>query len=397
MQSHNKKTLLEVVLREGGHRYFTSWGGMALAARRVACGVSARRYGVVMMQALHHSTVTRWEVVFVAALQASRTSWYMDREQTLYRAPRSASLGRTYRFVQHLVRGDGTNTMKHRRKFHSCEIQSQYYEINVSDNTTWEQVVASCQSGGGFGDLLEEAHSSAEGCYAMYSKQMASIGCPHWARSVQQFKKSINLQEEHEANIIATYFFGTDSGGNEDKFKNMAADAVSEDCGTMLWSCPCLLHQFHLMVQRSLKLADNICESLHPMMNRPRKYFSSVVKMLHCWRDYSRRIHSRWATLYGLVDATTIKRRPPQALSGRWGAIDAGEAYLLAPERQKVIEVYTAVVTPPFHEKARATGVLALAIAGEGHAVAMLSDDYHNALIMGAPQKKKEGEGTPSR
>eukprot|EP00959_Pyramimonas_sp_CCMP1952_P315610 6605727-Pyramimonas_sp.AAC.1 len=71
-------------MRKDGHRYFTVWMGMSIAARRMATGVSARRFGFINMMTIDKSTMIHWEIVFVAAIQAYRRAWYADRERCLY-------------------------------------------------------------------------------------------------------------------------------------------------------------------------------------------------------------------------------------------------------------------------------------------------------------------------
>ena len=72
-------------------------------------------------------------------------------------------------------------------------------------------------------------------------------------------------------------------------------------------------------------------------MNRKRKYFSTVVKMLHSWRDYAKKIKADWVAVYGYADAQRyVGARPPLALSGRWGTTEGGEAFILAPGHDKV-------------------------------------------------------------
>ena len=189
--------------------------------------------------------------------------------------------------------------------------------------------MAACCDIEGVGDLLQVEGGGGNATYALYAKQIQSMGCPFWKRNLATQVAGARLQA---LSIIVsiTVMFGTDSGGDEDKTKKMVAAACEDDASTFTLGGACLLHQYHLMVQRSLKFSDTFCKVLEPAMNAKRKYFSSVVKLLHCWRDYSQKIYSRWAALYGVASASQFARaRPPQALSGRWGAVEAAEARIL--------------------------------------------------------------------
>ena len=64
---------LQLVLCRGrGHRYFPMRGGLSMAARRCASGVSARRFGLTLGIKVHHTTVVRWEILLESSIQAAR-------------------------------------------------------------------------------------------------------------------------------------------------------------------------------------------------------------------------------------------------------------------------------------------------------------------------------------
>ena len=87
----------------------------------------------------------------------------------------------------------------------------------------------------------------------------------------------------------------------------------------------CWMHQYHLIVKKSLITGDLICDELRPWMNIPRKYYSTVAKILHVWRDYAKSWHAAWKKLFLAVDARKYAAtRPPLALSGRLGAVNDG-------------------------------------------------------------------------
>ena len=129
------KKLDLLLCRNDGSRYFGVLGGFAMAARRIASNVSARRWGVSAGVDVHHSSVVRWELWLGAAFQAKLKCWYIDRERTFYSEIPKEELEahpcvvptRVFRFKVHVHRGDATNTLKLKRKDHTCQSLSDYY------------------------------------------------------------------------------------------------------------------------------------------------------------------------------------------------------------------------------------------------------------------------------
>ena len=365
--------VLSCVLRGDEERYFTPRGGCSMAARRLATGVSSRRFGLQCNMDVSHQTVNRWEVIFTACIQAYRKAWYKDREAMLYKSPLEIvdppnqdgrpeperPPERRMRFAYHKVRGDATNTMKLKRKLHSAETRSHYFEIDCTDKTTWSELKASETISVAVGDLLEAQHQSALGAYTMYKKQVQSTGCPLRKRSAEQLKEATELARFILVSI--TFFFGADSGGDEDKNKKFVGADCEEDDGVFAWGAACLLHQYHLCVQRSLKMADLLCKVLAPAMNQPRKYFSSVVKIMHSWRDFRQKIFQHWVMLYGFASAVScgFRRVPPLCLTGRWGAVFDAEGYVLKGDHAKLKRAIIApgiLALPAPAPKAKAKG-----------------------------------------
>jgi hypothetical protein len=164
----------------------------------------------------------------------------------------------------------------------------------------------------------------------MYQKQIGSIGCPSWIHPDIDERNAKQLLDVCNVTISESHFFGADSGGDEAKNIQLVRDEVSDDWFTYAWGGACLLHQYHLMCHKSLKFADALCNLLWSIMLAPFKYFSTLVKVLHCLRDYSAKIYKHWALNYGALEARRLVwTRPPNALSGRWGQVGRGEAYVM--------------------------------------------------------------------
>jgi hypothetical protein len=286
-------------------------------------------------------------------VQASRKAWYSDRQACLYddpSSPRCESGPPAYRFACHVHRGDATNAVHDKKKYHNAQSKSYYVEIDITNETEWATVQSAMDTGGGEGDILPVGHGSAEAAFAMYQKQLDSIGCPSWRRPETDRVRSELLRDTCNVTIAVSHFIGADSGGDEAKNFTLIRNDVAEDWNTYAWGGACMLHQYHLMCHKSLKFADNLCKVLYSVMLSRFKYFSSIVKLLHCFRDHSKAIYKQWALCYGVLEASQlVKNKPPQALSGRWGAVGRGEGYVLrclhAP-RGKLKELYPKIVAP---------------------------------------------------
>ena len=73
--------------------------------------------------------------------------------------------------------------------------------------------------------------------------------------------------------------------------KHIARDASTPNLILLLFALLCLLHLYHCIVKRSLTFADNLCETLYSKMNARMKYWSTIAKMIHCWRDRHKAVY----------------------------------------------------------------------------------------------------------
>ena len=100
-----------------------------------------------------------------------------------------------------------------------------------------------------------------------------------------------------------------------------------------VFSNHCLLHINHLIFKKSLSTGDTVCRTLRKFQTAERRYFSSLVKKLHTWRDTSKKMKYVWTAKYGQQAASEVcTDRVPITMSGRWGATGKGEEFLLRAE-----------------------------------------------------------------
>ena len=192
-------------------------------------------------------------------------------------------------------------------------------------------------------DLLEVRRTTSRDTHALYVKHMTSIGCPSWTASDGRFGPFITP---------VTYALCTESGTDEVGFKSMAVEESTfnntsydptaahpvEDCdedntsAVFSLDTMCWMHVYHLMAKKSYKSTDLMCKALEKWSNAKRNYFSTIAKIMHTWRDCSKSIKTAWLAFGNKAAQEFAGKRPPLAMSGRWGQTEKSEeAYGSAP------------------------------------------------------------------
>ena len=151
--------------------------------------------------------------------------------------------------------------------------------------TQWSEVRESVVANGGLADVLHMESGSGEATYALYEKHLESTGCPGWVRTAEQ-KRCAFTAGMVLLQFVISIMFGTDSGSDEAKTRADVEIATADDTDTFALGAACLLHQLHLLIKKSLTMSDQFCSALSPAQNAVRKYFGTLVKVMHCWRDF---------------------------------------------------------------------------------------------------------------
>ena len=225
-------------------------------------------------------------------------------------------------------------------------------------------------------DIYRVLHPSGLGTHALYVKHVGSIGCPPW-NAPATIPEDVD-QGRLELVVAATIVLAGDSGPDEVVARSMmieetmSADVQATDVAkaagfslvVFAFSLKCWMHQYHLIVQKSLATADLVLEDMQGFQNSKRTYFSTLAKILHCWRDNAIKFHSAWKQHYTPTDARLYgSTRPKLALVGRWGAVDDGEAHVLRPPIQQLRTVVQEVLPLPAALVSRANAAGAIADA----------------------------------
>ena len=177
--------------------------------------------------------------------------------------------------------------------------------------------------------------------HAMIKKQMTSVGVPSWtdwlyyARNASKHTAGECVRSTNSLHI-RVFIQCSDAGSDEAKARRLIAEECHKvgvgrsDSGhtfyaTIFIDTNCFLHQAHLVFKQSLAIIDKFL--LRPSVARKWKFFSSLAKALHCWRDRARLAFLVGSLLNGPEWALRHAKAVPQkCISGRWGSVARGEA-----------------------------------------------------------------------
>lgn len=107
----------------------------------------------------------------------------------------------------------------------------------------------------------------------------------------------------------------------------------------------CLLHQYHLICQSGLSYVDSCLSSTSFFSsgeNDLKKYFASLAALANTWREKASSIIAEWERQFG--PSKQGRQFPQHVLQGRWGSVDAAEAFYLARGREKIQSVLLRVI-----------------------------------------------------
>lgn len=203
-------SLALAIFRGTPHSHFDPRSSMAITNRSLSSGVSARRLGLSCSMQVATTTVCHKEVHYAAAVQASRKARCYDRQHLLYECSGVETRGGVetkYRFTHHLIRSDATST-KNRTNSRTAQVKGWYYEADVGDGTAWEVVQSACEAACGEADVIVVGGGSVEDSYAMYGKQVGSVGCPHCVRSPSDWAKGKECFAKFKIMIVIAILVG---------------------------------------------------------------------------------------------------------------------------------------------------------------------------------------------
>ena len=93
----------------------------------------------------------------------------------------------------------------------------------------------------------------------------------------------------------------TDAGADEVAARQAVEALFRLDRHCWMFESNCLQHQFHLMVTRSLAVANSFLLSKAKI-----RYVSAITKLMHLWRERAVDIFMLWTEMFGASDPVQL-------------------------------------------------------------------------------------------
>ena len=151
----------------------------------------------------------------------------------------------------------------------------------------------------------------------MITKQLTSAGCPIWTGGA-----------EHDSNDHAVrLFLGTsDGGGDQKRFRRIVHCQVEDMATTLFIDSDCWMHASQLTYRSALACNDSWLRRQSCSF----KYFSTLAKIVHLWRDCAGKMFRAARDHLGNLEAVSFFRKlPARCVAGRWGTVSNTESELL--------------------------------------------------------------------
>ena len=113
--------------------------------------------------------------------------------------------------------------------------------------------------------------------------------------------------------------------------------------------------RFHLITAGCLKTVD---EWMAANLGMDMKYFGTLSKIMHCWRERAKDICKAWRAEFGPVAAEVSTRVPPKCLAGRWGSVSRCEQHVLSRPPHELQKIWPLVFAKQAGKKKRKAGTL---------------------------------------
>eukprot|EP00959_Pyramimonas_sp_CCMP1952_P278579 5824568-Pyramimonas_sp.AAC.1 len=167
----------------------------------------------------------------------------------------------------------------------------------------------------------------------VWSKQVSGLGCPLWDDAV-------------EDGSIRAYVMCTDAGGDIRASRKLISAQIADVENAVLFDIDCLMHQYHLSIHTLLVAAELVLRVLPANADGKRvKYFTSIQKVMNCWRDNAAAVYWTWQYVNKVEAHTHARNMPPRCMPSRWGSKDECEKKLLNLPRENFIKVFVHVVS----------------------------------------------------
>lgn len=233
---------------------------------------------------------------------------------------------RSFQYACHGIRSDATNSnVWHRSKVQNTQVESCYLlrpeavKGYSSGRVLHSDVFEATNRLVRYTDLQRVTDATGPGAFALIKKQVESLGCPAWTSLPACDVKA-------EKVVLHCYCYTSDHGPDQVAVRN-AGRVQCADQPNVLWvEDDCKPHQLQIIYKNGLMKLDALCTNT---FNKSFSYFSTLAKLVNCWRDHMAQIFLVWCHIYGPGDAVKkAKTYMPKCLGGRWGSVSAVEKRL---------------------------------------------------------------------
>jgi hypothetical protein len=160
-------------------------------------------------------------------------------------------------------------------------------------------------------------------------RTIADLMCCALWQFPNQVTCSLTLSEAQ----VRIYCYASDGGSDQQFFKKLRTchQVVACTINELEVFSSCYCHVDQLIFKSGLKLADDWMSDQNSDHFTGFKYFATLAKLCHIWRDYCRKFFVCWCRLYGAaVGMAAAKKVPPKCVAGRWGSISSVEDRIMA-------------------------------------------------------------------
>lgn len=257
--------------------------------------------GRVLLIDIDGTTVCRAEIRTAIAICNTAIAFYKalaaataPRPMDLWRPPRDwrPEFSDDFSVTVHAIESDATNSAVWKgQKLLSCIIitVTMLAMPTFADDATVDQdlevLAGACKMIRRIADCLVVLSGTAAALLGMLKKQFASLGCPTWMETRDAYAAG-RIKPDH----FTSYFYAADRGPDQTGIKPTLYAAVSKTRNLTNVHSNCLNHGNQRTVRGGLVLTDTLLK----VHGRGWKYYSSVCKYLHAWRDLSRSMFIVW-------------------------------------------------------------------------------------------------------
>lgn len=323
----NKDKLFEITrVGTAPASHLTLQGYFAIAIRRNLSNISQSDFGCVAMDDVQRWAVRRGEVLAGAALTGSGWSFYRDMREHWQR--QAVTSGDHFQLAIHAIQSDATNSSIWRRqKLHTTRVTSSY-ALDGAEPGPWGENFCTISR---YSDIQVVSSGHSACTLAIVTKQMSALHCPSWGETVS-LVNGVLADVDH----CSTYLYESDAGRDEVAVRKYLAHTLSTVPNVLFVHGNCLHHQCAIVDLGEFQLIDAYLLKA----GKKYKYFSTMAKVVNCWREQAQPMFQAWRDMFGDADALKCaKVLPPKCIAGRWGSGSATEEWMERVGQRKLVAV----------------------------------------------------------